>query len=30
MKAERLLGVPVTGRNWRSVCEIMAMAKENQ
>ena len=26
--AERLLGVPMTGRNWRSVSEIMAMAKE--
>ena len=26
--AERLLGVPMTGRNWRTVCEIMAMAKE--
>ncbi len=26
--AERLLGVPVTGRNWRSAREIMAMAKE--
>jgi uncharacterized protein (DUF1697 family) len=30
MKAERLLGVPVTGRNWRSACGIMAMAKEYQ
>lgn len=25
---ERLLGVPMTGRNWRTVCEIMAMARE--
>jgi len=25
--AERLLGVPMTGRNWRTVCEILAMAK---
>jgi len=27
-KAERLLGVPMTGRNWRTVCEIIAIAKE--
>lgn len=26
--AERLLGVPMTGRNWRTVNEIMAMARE--
>ncbi len=26
--AERLLGVSMTGRNWRTVCEIMAMAGE--
>lgn len=26
--AERLLGVTMTGRNWRTVCKIMAMAKE--
>lgn len=25
---ERLLGVPMTGRNWRTVCEIVAMARE--
>lgn len=25
--AERLLGVSMTGRNWRTVCKIMAMAK---
>jgi uncharacterized protein (DUF1697 family) len=25
---ERLLGVPTTGRNWRTVCRIMEMAKE--
>jgi len=25
---ERLLGVSMTGRNWRTVCKIMAMAKE--
>ena len=26
--AERLLGVPVTGRNWKTVQKIMALAKE--
>ena len=26
--AEKLLGVWVTGRNWRTVCKIMAMAKQ--
>lgn len=26
--AERLLGVPVTGRNWRTVRKVMAMAKQ--
>ena len=26
--AERRLGIPMTGRNWRTVCEILAMAKE--
>jgi uncharacterized protein (DUF1697 family) len=26
--AERLLGVAMTGRNWRTVSKIMAMAKE--
>ena len=26
--AERLLGVAMTSRNWRTVCKIMAMAKE--
>lgn len=26
--AERLLGVPVTGRNWRTVQELLALAKE--
>jgi uncharacterized protein (DUF1697 family) len=25
---EQLLGVPVTARNWRTVCKIMAMAKD--
>ena len=25
---ERLLGVPLTSRNWRTVCKIIAMAKE--
>ena len=25
---EKLLGVPVTARNWRTVCKIMAMAKD--
>lgn len=25
---ERLLGVPMTGRNWRTVCVIMEMARE--
>ncbi len=29
MNAERLLGVPVTGRNWRSTRRIMSLAKEN-
>ncbi len=28
MNAERLLGVPVTGRNWRTVTRIMEMVKE--
>ncbi len=28
MNAERLLGVPVTGRNWRTVTKIMEMVKE--
>jgi uncharacterized protein (DUF1697 family) len=27
--AERLLGVPMTGRNWRTVSKIMDMAKEH-
>jgi uncharacterized protein (DUF1697 family) len=27
-RVERLLGVPMTGRNWRTVSKIMAMAKE--
>jgi uncharacterized protein (DUF1697 family) len=26
--AERLLGVAMTGRNWRTVCKVMAMAKQ--
>lgn len=26
--AEKLLGVPVTGRNWRSVTKILALARE--
>ena len=26
--AEELLGVAMTGRNWRTVCKIMAMAKQ--
>jgi uncharacterized protein (DUF1697 family) len=26
--AEKLLGVAATGRNWRTVCKIMAMAKQ--
>jgi uncharacterized protein (DUF1697 family) len=26
--AEKVLGVPVTSRNWRTVCKIMDMAKE--
>ena len=26
--AEKLLGVPVTSRNWRTVCKIRDMAKE--
>lgn len=26
--AERLLGVPMTGRNWRTVCRILALAEE--
>lgn len=28
--AEKLLGVWVTGRNWRTVCKIMAMAKQDE
>lgn len=27
-RVEKALGVPVTARNWRSVCKIMAMAKQ--
>jgi uncharacterized protein (DUF1697 family) len=27
--AEKLLGVAMTGRNWRTVCKIMAMAKQS-
>lgn len=27
-KIERLLGVPATARNWRTVCAVLAMAKE--
>ena len=27
-KVERALGVPATARNWRSVCQIMAIAEE--
>ena len=26
--AEKLLGVPMTGRNWRTVSKVMAMAKQ--
>jgi uncharacterized protein (DUF1697 family) len=26
--AEKLLGVSMTGRNWRTVCRVMAMAKQ--
>jgi uncharacterized protein (DUF1697 family) len=26
--AERLLGVAMTGRNWRTVCKVMAMARQ--
>jgi uncharacterized protein (DUF1697 family) len=26
--AEKLLGVSMTGRNWRTVCKVMAMAKQ--
>jgi uncharacterized protein (DUF1697 family) len=26
--AERLLGVPMTGRNWQTVCKVLAMAKQ--
>ena len=26
--AEKLLGVAMTGRNWRTVCKVMAMAKQ--
>jgi uncharacterized protein (DUF1697 family) len=26
--AEKLLGVALTGRNWRTVCRVMAMAKQ--
>jgi uncharacterized protein (DUF1697 family) len=26
--AETLLGVAITGRNWRTVCKVMAMAKQ--
>ena len=25
--AEKVLGVPATGRNWRTVCKVLAMAK---
>jgi uncharacterized protein (DUF1697 family) len=28
-RAEKALGVAATARNWRSVCKIMAMAKQN-
>jgi uncharacterized protein (DUF1697 family) len=27
--AERLLGVPATARNWRTVCKVMAMARQH-
>lgn len=27
-KAEKLLGVPTTARNWRTVCKILAMARQ--
>ena len=26
--AEKLLGVALTGRNWRTLCRVMAMAKQ--
>lgn len=26
-RAERLIGVPMTGRNWRTVCKIMTLAE---
>ena len=26
--SERLLGVPMTGRNWRTVCRILELAEE--
>ena len=26
--SERLLGVPMTGRNWRTVCRILKLAEE--
>jgi uncharacterized protein (DUF1697 family) len=26
-RVEKLLGVPVTDRNWRTVCKILEMAK---
>ena len=26
--AERLLGVSMTGRNWRTVCKVVAIAKQ--
>ena len=28
--AERLLGVSMTGRNWRTVCKVLAMAKATE
>jgi uncharacterized protein (DUF1697 family) len=28
--AERLLGVSITGRNWRTVCKVLAMAKATE
>ena len=27
-KAEKLIGVPITGRNWRSIQKIVEMARE--
>ncbi len=27
--AEKLLGVPITGRNWRTVCKVVALAKQS-